>query len=250
MMKKLVIGIGVVIVILAAALFWAVQNIDGLVKSAIESSASLATHTEVTVGDVSISLNDGRGELGPLLVSNPSGFSSDYALRVEAAVLHVDPATLADKVIVIKEVTIDGASLIAELNANGSNNLQMISSNLSSGRPAESTSGESQSSSGNPLRMRIEKFVFNNGDVRLVAPEMKERVVELPTLRLENVGGANGATSAELSSLLLGEIIDQGKGIAKKELGRQAKDAALKKLEKELSDDDKAKLDAFKSLLK
>jgi len=93
--RRIALLVAGLVILFAIAAFWLlVENLDGLVRHAIESSASAATGTPVHVGDVAISLKEGRGSITGLTIANPPGFSGKPLLTVETIDIRLDPAAL------------------------------------------------------------------------------------------------------------------------------------------------------------
>ena len=261
LLKGIVIAVVIILILLAGAVYWGVSNLDRLVADAIESVGSQTTGTEVTVGSVNISLGDGRGELKGLEIGNPPQFTSDYAIHIGRTALQIDLKTLAAPVIVISDVTIDGARLNAEQAKGVDNNLQVIvrqvehsaggSSTNRQAPPESSASTEEQSSK---LKFRIQRFKFTNADVSLMSAALGERRnFTLPEIVLNDVGGAQGATADELASLLVAQVINKVSNGVRKIVEDRVGDEAEKKLketlDKKLSDKDKESLNRLRDLL-
>ena len=73
MTKKLLIAGGVLVVILLVAVKFLGSNLDAIVKKAITRVGPEMTGVSVDVDKVGISLADGRGEIGGLVIGNPRG---------------------------------------------------------------------------------------------------------------------------------------------------------------------------------
>ena len=80
MIKKILIGVVVLLVIVAAAIYFLFSNLDSIVKAMIEKYGTEAAQSDVRVDSVKISLTTGEASLGGLSVANPKGFSSAKAL--------------------------------------------------------------------------------------------------------------------------------------------------------------------------
>jgi uncharacterized membrane protein len=80
MLKKIAIGIVVLLVIIAGAVYFLLSNLDSIVKAAIEKYGTAATQATVKLDSVKISLTSGEGRLNGLSVGNPKGFATPQAL--------------------------------------------------------------------------------------------------------------------------------------------------------------------------
>ena len=75
-MKKIALGaLLVLLLIIGGSVYFLLSNLDGLVKTAIETYGSEATKTAVSVSSVKIVLQDGSGSIQGLTVGNPKGFA-------------------------------------------------------------------------------------------------------------------------------------------------------------------------------
>ena len=75
----------------------------------------------MSVGSVDIALTDSRGDLERLTIGNPSGFTTDYALRVNDIQLTLDLASLSSDTPVITEMLLDDAHVNAEQRGESTN---------------------------------------------------------------------------------------------------------------------------------
>ena len=70
------IAIGIVAVVVIAAVIYVWSSLDSIVAAAIEKYGSQATQTSVSVSGVKLELTQGRAAISGLTVANPSGFST------------------------------------------------------------------------------------------------------------------------------------------------------------------------------
>ncbi|HSG27241.1 MAG TPA: hypothetical protein VLA34_02085, partial [Candidatus Krumholzibacterium sp.] len=125
-MKKALIVVAVVIVLIAAGIFYIISRLDSLIAQAIERSGSKATQTTVTVSGVDISLRDGRGEIDGFVVANPEGFQSPNAFSLENITLEIDVQSLRDDVLVINSISIAEPVVTAEITKDGATNIDVL----------------------------------------------------------------------------------------------------------------------------
>ncbi len=262
---KILLGIFVAIIaVLALVVFLGLQNINEIIKVAVETTGPKVTGTEVTLNSVEISLTEGRGELYGLQIDNPQGYSSDYAFSMGEVALQVDPGSLTGGVIVIKEVLIDGAKLIAEQKDLSRINIQDILDNvkkLSAGKGAgktpdkgvEKPAASSETAAKDETRLMIEKFSFINSDVTLLTEKWGEHQLSMADINLTNIGDRNtGLSPEQLTQAILDPILAQAKSSVSKNLEKLARDEAAsaveKKLDEKLNDTQKEQLKDLKGL--
>ena len=251
-MKVIKIIIGIVIAldaVLAIAIFIGLKNLDSLVEMAIESVGTDVTKTPVTVDGVTIELTDGRGEIQGISVKNPAGYTTENAIHLGQILLEIEPASIADDVIVIKQLTVNGAALTAEHKGLADINLQQIYDNITadSGKtpkdPAPTTARPD-------VRFMLEKVSFTNMSLDLLSTEFGERQLSMDDIQLSNLGDRQtGLTAEELANVLLTPVVDAARKKVNNELRNEAKEKLQENLEENLSDDDKQTLDKLKSWL-
>jgi uncharacterized protein involved in outer membrane biogenesis len=247
------IGIGLVVAVIAVIAVVSslvVSNLDGIIKQIIEDAGSKAIGTSVTLDSATLSLQDGRGELHGLTIANPPGYDSAYAFRMEQVALQVDPLSLSGDVIVIKEILIDGAVLLAEQKATSTNLKELLDSmGGSSAEPA--TPAESAVD----VRLMVEQFSFINNSATLLTSQWGDKSLDIPDIKMSNIGDTEtGLTPQQLANRMTTTLIKQAEQAVADYLEQLAKDAAQAELErqmdKNLSEDDKQKVNALKSMFK
>lgn len=255
---KILLGLVVAaIAIVAIVVVIGLQNIDQLVKRGVEKVGPQVVGTAVHLEDVKISLTEGRGELFGLTIANPKGFSKANAFSLGEIALDIDTASLTGDVIVINEILISKAHLLAEQKGLTENNLQTLMDNVkaksaqgASGSKTESTSTESE---GADVLLAVKKFTFKDSDMRILSDQWGEQTLKMPTISLANLGSADkGLTPDELATAVIKPLIAQAKKAAQKHLESMAKEKAAEKVNEELSkqlgEDGAKKLNELKSL--
>ena len=200
-MKK-TLAIVAVLVIAAVAAYFVLQNPLGrLVKMAIEEFGPEMTQAAVKVSKVEISATDGRGDLSGLVLGNPRGFKSDYALKAGTVEIELEPASLAKDVIVIRKILIDAPQIGYE-KADGITNFDAIQRNVEEYLGAKGDKSE-KIKQGSSKKMIIDSFVIRNAKVNYNG--MME--LTLPDIELRNVGKkTGGATSAQVAKAIIAEL--------------------------------------------
>mgnify|MGYP003385359968 CR=1 FL=1 len=261
---KILSGLLVAIVfVVVVAGFYIANNMNGLVKGAVEDVGSQILKTSVTMDEVNIQLLQGKARLSGLKIANLQGFSQPYIFLLDNIVVDLDIASLMEQRVSLNEVTIDGASVIAEQKGLGTN-LQALLKNVegSSGAGGETT--ESGDSAGADIAIKIGLFQFLNSSTVLVSEKWGQKDVSIPDVQLKNLGGEKGLPPQELAQAILKPVLKQlNKAIETrlkelfegkaKEMLEEKEDELKKKLNDKLSDklggDSGAKIDSLKSLL-
>lgn len=210
-MKKGLILLGVISGGLVIVFFWVGNNLDGLVKNAIETYGSQMTGTKVRVDSVSIRPTKGVGIVRGLVVGNPPGFRTPYALRVGEIFLSLDVGSVARRVIRIRDISVSSPDLLYE-KANGTTNFDVLERRIAEHAPSSSGHATKQE---NGKKLIVGRLVIRNAKVRVSASFMKGRTISLglPDIVLRNIGQSEG-------------------GVPPGELGRKVGDALKQKLER------------------
>ncbi|MEM0954672.1 MAG: hypothetical protein AAGI24_11085 [Pseudomonadota bacterium] len=253
---KIIIGLFIATIAVAALVIVLVlQNLDAIIKKVIEDVGSEVMQTTVAVSGVKFTLQDGRGEIYGLSIANPKGFSQGAAFAMEKIAVQVAPASLTGPVILIEEVTVDGAALSAEQKGL-STNLQALLNGMkpSDAEPAPVESGEAAD-----VRLALEQFAFINSSARIATEQFGDKTLNLPAIRLANIGDKNSGLPPEaLANAMLREVIRQTQAAVKKYLEDLVKDEAKEAAEKELNKhldnkigaENRKKLEGLKGLIK
>lgn len=208
-MKKVLIIAVIIIVVVAAAIIFLVSNLDSLVAKMIEKHGSEATGTSVAVSGVEISLREGRGSIRGLEIANPEGFSPQKAFSLDDITLDIDIESLRGEPVVIEEIRVKAPVVFAEITKTGSSNIDQLRKNVQENARGGTEEGDGTESEAK--RLRIKKFVFEEGEIRIdgSALGIKERIVKLPEIRMNDIGGEKGATPNEIAVIVLRSVASE-----------------------------------------
>jgi len=248
-MKKVIITLSLAIVIaLGVAVYYVLTNLDDIVRAAIEKYGSQATGTAVRVDKVHLELGSGArqgsGAIHGLTIANPAGFGLPHAFYLGEIKTQIDLRSLQKEPYVIDNILIRAPGVFFEVNQDKKINLQQLQNNLKANLK---TGGEAktQKDSGakqKEPRLVIKKFVFAAAKVQAkLTPLNKDYTLNLPDISFTDLGGPNGLTPTEMTSVILQRLIDH----ARAEIKRKGIDAELDKLKagvKEKVETEKAKL--------
>lgn len=242
-MKKAVkITIAVLIaiaILIGIVLYYGLSNLDGLVANAIEHYGSQATGTSVSVGDVDISLTDGTAEIHHVVIANPPGYDTPYALKMKTLTVKLDLDSISTQKIVMDEIAVGGASLYAEFQGTESN-LSVILDNL---QQAGGPPPEQQPQSGIQMKFVVDHFQFYDGKVALKIERANvDRIIQLPDISVHDIGVSTGGVSAAgLARQLLRPVFERVVDQVEAKLKARAR-AFIEKKKAELKDKAKEKL--------
>ncbi len=200
-MKKILIGLVVVVVIVAGGAFFLLSNLNGFVKTAIESYGSEAIGAQVTVGSVDINLQQGSASLYDFSIANLPGNSDRSLLSFSELSVSLDLTRISQELIVISDITTRNPHVSYE-RANGTSNIDELSARLSSEEPQEPASAGSESEMqleiGNILIEGIQATVSDS-----ILPSPVE--IALGDIVLSDLAG----TPAEISQQILTPLMSQ-----------------------------------------
>ena len=237
-----IFGVLVLLVVVAAAIL--VFQVNTVVTEAVETLGPEYTQSEVSLGDVDISLLSGNLSLSDLKVGNPVGFTAPDAFTLGKIAVDLDINSVTTDTIVINSIEVAAPQIVFEQAANTSN-LQALQRNI---EQAVGPASNTESESGAAKKMIIRDFKVTNGGI-LVSSELlpdKTLDVTLPDIHLTGIGEKpNGATAAEVAELLLGKLTRE----AKKAVANSGALGELKNQAKERLEEQKQKLDDKKEQL-
>lgn len=198
-MKK-VLGIVIVLAALGVIAYFVLSNPLGrLVKLAVEGFGPDIMQADIRVESVNISTTDGRGKLIGLKLGNPKGFKTDHALKADKIDIVIEPASIAQNVLVLHKVLIDAPHINYESGKNGTNFdaiQRNVESYLGKGKGAKENKGDGK-------KMIIDSFIIRNAKVNY----NNTVDLSLPDIELHNIGKkTNGATSAQVTGAIIAEL--------------------------------------------
>lgn len=212
-MKKVFAGVALLVVLVAAALWYVIDSLDALVEAAIERYGSEATGVSVAVGAVRISLRDGEGGIEDLVIGSPEGFRAANTFELGEIHIALDTATLTGDPVVIEEIRIEAPRVTYEWGTRSSN-VAVIQKNVNdfaarhTGGSARSASEPEASGKAEP-RFIIDELIVRGGSVEASAAliEGSAKQTALPDLHVKGIGRKQGgATASEIAVEILNAL--------------------------------------------
>jgi len=211
-MKKILIGIGILIVALIIILAVAVSNLGPIIKTAVNKYGPEITKTEVKLADVDVSLFTGEATLGDFLLGNPEGFDSPRAITVQKVHVNMDEKSILKDPIVIDKIEVLSPHINYEIKGK-IDNFRALLNNIkeSTGareapaEPQKPTPPEGEKPKKNIL---IKEFSLKDGKINLAMTQLKNQKVTatLPDLHLSNIGKNGGTTPAQAVQIIFNAI--------------------------------------------
>jgi hypothetical protein len=212
MVKKLGIALVLILAVLGGSLFWLHSNMDNLVKNAIEKYGSQMTGVKVRVASVKISPSQGTGILQGLVVGNPAGFKTPYALKVGAIEIALDVSSITKPVIHINRISVSSPDVIYE-KSKGTTNFDAIQKHIAGNI---GSSGARSSGGGSGKKLIVGTFSITNAKAQASAGFMNGRTVavDLPDITLKNIGTHQGGVSPAELGMKVGSALKAKLGAA------------------------------------
>jgi hypothetical protein len=241
-MKKVLIGLGILIVVVGIVLWRVYANLDKIVAKVIQDVGTEVTQTAVKVGGVELDLLNGKAGLSQLSVANPAGFSSPEIFSLGLVSVVIDVKSVSSNPIIIDEIVVKQPRVAYEMNQQGTSNLDVLKKNVESySASRDSGSGtateqqepateqqEPAGPEGEEIKLIIRKLSFEGGELNATSALWPDKPVKarLPAFTMSNIGQASGGAA---SDQIAKEVLDR--------LVKQAMDAASKAGVDKLTDD-------------
>jgi len=204
-MKKILIGLVVVVVALGGVFYYLASNLDSILEQVIESEGSSALGTEVQVDSVAVDLRGGTATINGFSVANPDGFSSEDMMRFDELHVALDLASLRSDVIRINTIRSTNPYVRFELQGTRSN-IQAIRDRFppSSEPPAEST--------GPAPVIALDDLTINGIQGTLQSDQLPRAVeVNFGNVQVTNVEGTPDVLAQQISRAVLAQLANNAR---------------------------------------
>jgi len=181
----------------------------------VAREGSRALSMRVTLEGARLGLLGPRLRLEGIALGNPPGFGDERMLAAERVSVRVDPASLLQETIRLREVAVDGFVLRVE-SVDGRTNVEALRGRVHDalGRPPRSS-----------RRVVIHRLLFRGGHASAPGPFGARISVPVKDLEFTGVGeGKGGLTPVELADFML-DLMDPdlGKALGKTDVGALVK---------------------------
>lgn len=200
-MKKLLIGLGVIIVLVAGGAFLLLSNLDGIVKTAIETYGSEAVGSQVSVDSVAIDLTGGTAAIYGFSVENPEGFSDREMMSFSEISVAIDLATINSDIISINSIVARQPSALYE-SANGTTNIDTVSARFA-GSEGEGT--EESAADDSAVQLDIASILIEDIQAHMAGEGVPDLTLSLGDISLQNLQG----TPEEIASQIMAPLMQQ-----------------------------------------
>ncbi|MFQ5973684.1 MAG: hypothetical protein ACE5Q3_15255, partial [Alphaproteobacteria bacterium] len=211
MKRAIFVVVVLIVLVVAAGLFFVFSSLDSVVKAAVEKVGSDATGTQVTLGEVEISPISGKGTLRQFRMTNPEGFEPGDTFKFELVSVTIDVLSLLRDPVVIEEIVIAAPELTYAISGD-STNVDEIQKNVDSyaGSGDGTRAGNGGDGDDEGRRVVIENLYLRDGTIVVTAPGITGRSLSatLPDIHLTDIGkdGA-GATPGEAAKQAMASVV-------------------------------------------
>jgi len=200
-MKKLLYIVLALLVLVIGGVVLLVNNLDSLVRRAIEVAGSNALGTEVRVGSVNLDLAGGSATLSDFSIANPEGFSDQDMVRFDELLLALDLASLNTEVLRITSVRSVNPFLHYEMQGTRSN-VDALRERF----PASATPAESAPAGSEPV-IAINSIQIGGIQGRLQSDVLRQTVdVDLGDVQIPPVQGTPEQLAQQIAVPLLTQL--------------------------------------------
>ncbi|MGE4553551.1 MAG: hypothetical protein AB7D57_10590 [Desulfovibrionaceae bacterium] len=211
MKKKLLIGIGLVVLLVIGAAVYLIMNVNPIVKQAINTFGPKFTGTETRVSDVNLSIFSGQGSISGLFIGNPDGFKEKSLLTLDKLSLKLDTGSLTKPQIVVDSLVLNAPHITYEQTGRSESNFEALLANIqkATGGDGKAEPAETKSDSGQGKTLLIRDFLLTGGVINLAMTGLggEAMTVNLPDIHLTNVGG--DTPPAEVVSQIMTAVYKQ-----------------------------------------
>jgi hypothetical protein len=214
-MKKIVVRglVALVVLILLAGL--AVHFfLNGAIKRGVETVGPKLTKTDVKLKTVTLSLFSGSGKMKGLLIGNPEGFKTPYAINVGSASLEIKPGSVFSDKTVIKSIVVENPEITFESDLRNVNLKTILANVEQAAGGAEKKSSEPQEPTAKAAKkLEVDEFRMTGSKLHVTLNALgnsQSATVNLPEIELKDLGqGPEGITVAELSKRVLQVLVEK-----------------------------------------
>ena len=225
-MKKILIGIGAIVVLLGVVSVIFLGKLDGVIADAINKYGSEALGTTVSVSAVKTDLKEGSISIAGLNVSNPAGYTQANAFSMGEFSTKVDYEKQQ-----IAEIVLRNPSINAELKGTQSNFKDLLD-----GIPDNGSASSSESSGGEEVEITIQSLKVLSAKVNLVTDSIGNHSFTMGDLILNDISGTPSTIANSLTSKLTQHVNDQITQFVQKIVENKAVEKAKEKINEKVQE--------------
>jgi AsmA-like protein len=205
-MKALGWIFALIVLLVVGVVAFVALNSGNLVKRGIEEFGPQYLGVDVRVNEVNLALTEGSAQVKGLHIGNPPGFAGSHLMKLDEIKVVLDTNQISEQLVVMKQITIDGADLAAIAKGQRTNFQALLDKLESAGGTGAESSADS---TGREMKFIVEQFSFTNAKASMTSDVLGELQLDLPDIRLKDIGRkGNGVTAAELAQQVLKPIVE------------------------------------------
>ncbi|MBR1600744.1 MAG: hypothetical protein IJ677_04115 [Alphaproteobacteria bacterium] len=206
-LKWLIFGIIGLIVLIAGGVYYVYNYYDwqSIVRNLVHQQGSAAVGTDVNIGNINLSLKDGKGSIDNITVANPKGYSQDYIIKLGKVSVSVDKESIVKlaketaqksgskiKTVVINEIHVNKPEVTYELMNLNRSNSDDIMTNIKRNTASSSKQPKKEAKESDvEYKVAIKKVIVADGNATVAANLLgasKSLSLKLPTITISNLG--------------------------------------------------------------
>jgi hypothetical protein len=200
-MKKVLIGLVIVLILIGGGVFLLFSNLDKIVETGIETAGSSALGSRVEVGSVAINLTSGSASIYHFSVANPTGYSNAEMISFDELSVAIDLQNTNGQNVHVTSIVARSPHVLYE-SSGGVTNLDKVSERLDDGASA----AEPQATDAANINIVIDSVLIENIQGTLLSDRLPAPVeVSLGDVRLNNLEG----DPEELAQQIMAPVISQ-----------------------------------------
>ncbi len=211
-MKKIMVRLIIALVVVVILAFLGVGLfLDKAIKAGVETLGPKVTKVDVKLQSVGLSLLSGGGTIKGLMLGNPAGYTTPFAINVGEVSLSLTPGSLLSDKVIVKSIKVQGPEITYETNLKDSN-LSKIVANMQ-GAAGGGQKEPAQPKEAKPAKkLQVDEFIITGGKIHVSVTALGggTATVPLPDIHFKDLGtGPDGITPEELAIKVIGSI-EQG----------------------------------------
>jgi hypothetical protein len=211
-MKKILWSIGILVLVLViSAVVVAGLCLDKIVKMGVITVGPKIVQVPIALDTIHLSILTGSAKVKGLVVGNPDGYKTPYAISVGLASVGVNPLTILSDKIVVRSIEIQNPEITFE-GGLGGNNLSKILDNVNSAAKNGGPVSTNKTAAGNSKpakKIEVDDFLITGAKVHVSLTGLggKEMTLPLPDIHLTDLGTSeDGITATDLTRRVLDAI--------------------------------------------
>ena len=223
-MKKLLIGLLVLVIIIAVASTVFLSNLDGMIKDTIEAEGTAALGSTLTVESVETDLRNGSALIKGMSIANVSGYTSVNAIEISTLQADVDYQNQ-----VVKSIVIDQPVVNADLIGTRSNFEDLLEN-----MPAEEEIADAADTT--MPEITINSFSLNRAKVNITSDKLGQRSFIMDDLVITDLVGTPEQIADIITVRLTNHVTAQVKDYATQEIKAMATEAVRARVEEAVNE--------------